>query len=264
MHPGGKHKSLIVSSDLGVLAEKHRAAYQSATPWPHLVLDDLVDPERVAAAETQEINRALGLEIQKVQGIVKAESPDVSGKAASEILDALLTAEFIEFLERLTGLADLIGDPSHSRAGLHVSPPGAFQALHRDFRRHPTTGQYHRINVLVFLNSDWKEEYRGELELWPPKASGPEQMKRIRPEAGRVVIFETTPTSYHGIPEPVNCPPGRARLSLASYYYTEQPGPQDRKDMKVFVPRRPQDPARLDVQKFKDLVNSVRDRRRSQ
>lgn len=258
MQTEGRQKSPIALADLRRLADEYRDIYDAATPWPHLILDDLVDPAFVAAAEAQEVTRALGLQIQKEQGIVKAESAEVSGEAARDILDSLLTPEFIAFLERITGIAGLIGDPSHALAGLHVSPPGAFQALHRDFRKHPTTNQYHRINVLVFLNSDWKQEYGGELELWPANRSACGQ--RILPEAGRMVLFETTPTSYHAIPEPVRCPPGRARLSLASYYYTEQPGPKDRPDMKLFRPRRPQDPLRLDVQKFKDVGHAIRGR----
>jgi Rps23 Pro-64 3,4-dihydroxylase Tpa1-like proline 4-hydroxylase len=254
----GQQRSPIAFGDLSGLADTYRDTYDAAEPWPHLVLEDLVDPAYVAAAETQEITRALGLELQKEQGIVKAESAEVSGGAAQEILDSLLAPAFIDFLEQLTGIDRLMGDPTHAKAGLHVSPPGAFQALHRDFRRHPTTHYYHRINVLVFLNSDWRHEYGGELELWPANRSACGQ--RIRPEAGRVVIFETTPTSYHAIPEPVSCPAGRARLSLASYYYTVNPGPKDQRDMKVFLPKRPQDPLRLDVQKFKDVFQGIRGR----
>jgi 2OG-Fe(II) oxygenase superfamily len=245
-------------SDLLSVADKHRAAYEATQPWPHLVLNGLVDPDFVAAAETQELTRALGLEVQEGPGIMKAESPEVIGEATKEILNSLLAPEFIAFLERLTGIAGLTTDPSFVRSGIHVLPPGAFQALHRDFRRHPTTGQYHRVKALVYLNSNWKQEYGGELELWPPKTSA-SGMRRIWPEAGKVVIYETRPNWYHGI-EPVKCPPGRARLSLAVSFYTEQPGPHDRPDMKLFRPRRPQDPWRIDVQKFKDVLNTVRDR----
>jgi Rps23 Pro-64 3,4-dihydroxylase Tpa1-like proline 4-hydroxylase len=187
--------------------------------------------------------------------MVKAESPQVDGQAANEILDSLLTPEFVAFLEGLTGIARLIPDSTHSWAGIHVSPPGATQALHRDFRLHPTNGLFHRVNVLVYLNSDWEKEYGGELELWPPntRAGG----KQVMPVAGRVVIFETTPTSYHGVPDPVRCPPGRARLSLASYYYTDYPGTNDRREAIFFSPKRPQDPWYLGVRGIKDISYSL-------
>jgi hypothetical protein len=250
-----QQRSPLALSDLSVLAEKYRDVYAEAAPWAHLVLDGLFDPSFVAEAEVQELTGALELEVQKGPGRLKAESAEVGGEAAAEILNSLLTPEFIDFLENFTGIAGLRADPSHTLAGLHVTPPGAFQGLHRDFRRHPITRQYHRVNVLVYLNSDWKLEYGGELELWSADMLTCGQ--RIRPLAGKMVIFETTATSYHGIPDPVRCPPGRARLSLASYYYTEYPGPHDRRETKIFLPRRPQDPLRIDVEKFKVVVYGV-------
>lgn len=230
----GQSDCPIALSDLALLASKYRERYLTASPWPHLVLDDLVDSTAIAAAETEELRRALDLKVHGGNRMVKAESPEVDGRSANDILDSLLTPEFVAFLEELTGIAGLIPDPTHSYAGIHVSPPGATQALHRDFRLHPVNGLFHRVNVLVYLNSDWKEEYGGELELWPEDTS--RGGKKVLPTAGRVVIFETTPTSFHGVPDPVRCPPGRARLSLASYYYTDYPGPNDRREAIVFSP----------------------------
>jgi hypothetical protein len=41
----------------------------------------------------------------------------------------------------------------------------------------------------------------------------------VEPVFNRMVIFTTSDTSYHGHPEPLRCPPGRSRRSLALYYY---------------------------------------------
>jgi 2OG-Fe(II) oxygenase superfamily len=259
--------SLFAISDLDQLAEDYRERFRSADPWPHVILDGLIDPAAIAAAEAQELERALELKVHRGNRMVKAESPEVSGRAANEILDALLAPPFVEFLEKLTGIERLLPDATHYWAGIHVSPPGSSQALHRDFRLHPTTGLFHRVNVLVYLNSDWQEEYGGDLEMWPADRSmcG----RRVRPDAGRVVIFETTPTSFHGLPDPVRCPPGRARLSLASFYYTDYPGATDRREPIVRSPKRPEDPWYMSFRPPKDIVfatlDSVRDlcRRRS-
>jgi hypothetical protein len=35
-----------------------------------------------------------------------------------------------------------------------------------------------------------------------------------------MVIFNTNDYTFHGNPEPVRCPPGMARRSIAMYYYT--------------------------------------------
>jgi Rps23 Pro-64 3,4-dihydroxylase Tpa1-like proline 4-hydroxylase len=172
--------------------------------------------------------------------MVKAESSEVTGQAARDILESLIAPEFVGFLEKLTGIEGLIADPTHTWAGIHVCPVGSSQAVHRDFRLHPTNGLYHRVNVLVYLNTIWKEEYGGELELWPSDMSA--CGKQVLPIAGRVVIFETTPSTCHGVPDPIRCPPEIARLSLASYYYTDYPSPVDRRSPLFLAPRRPQDP----------------------
>jgi hypothetical protein len=254
--PVDHHDSPLAVADLDRLAEECRERYLTAQPWPHLVLHDLIDPATIAEAEAEEVERALGLRIHRGNRMVKAESPEVTGKAANAILDSLLTPAFVRFLERVTGICGLKPDPTHAWAGIHVSPPGASQVIHRDFRLHPVNGLYHRVNVLVYLNSEWREEYGGELEMWSPRS--PECGRKVLPVAGTVVIFETTPSSYHGVPDPVRCPEGRARLSLASYYYTDTPGPADRREPIVFSPRRPQDAWRLSVRPPMDIAISLR------
>ena len=112
------------------------------------------------------------------------------------------------FLEELTGVSGLIPDPTHYWAGLHVNPPGAFQAIHRDFRVHPITGLFHRVNILIYLNSNWKSEYGGELELWKSDKSACE--RQVAPVAGKSVIFEAGPLAFHGIPEPIQLPYGKS------------------------------------------------------
>jgi hypothetical protein len=44
--------------------------------------------------------------------------------------------------------------------------------------------------------------------------------EKILPIFNRMVIFSTTDFSYHGHPEPLTCPEGWTRKSLALYYYS--------------------------------------------
>jgi Rps23 Pro-64 3,4-dihydroxylase Tpa1-like proline 4-hydroxylase len=258
--PGGTwtaHPTLpALPADLTAILEEHRGEYEAASPWPHVVLDDLFDPALIATAEREELEPSLALEVERNYRKIKAESPEPNGPAARQILASIHSDEFIAFLEELTGVSGLIPDPTHYWAGLHVNPPGAFQALHRDFRVHPITGLFHRVNVLVYLNSDWKKEYAGELELWRKDKSACE--RQVAPLAGKTAIFETGPLAFHGIPEPIACPPGRARLSLAAIFYTKEPPPNDRKESHFFRPKRPQDPWYMGFGTFGDGVNMVK------
>jgi Rps23 Pro-64 3,4-dihydroxylase Tpa1-like proline 4-hydroxylase len=229
----------ILRDDLSQLADQYRESYLASPPWPHVVIDSLFDPAIIAAAELEELEPALGFEIKRRARMVKAQSPVPSGPAAKEILQALDSPPFVAFLEDLTGISGLIADPTHYWAGLHVFPPGAYQSLHSDFLVHPVNGLAHRVNVLVYLNGDWKDEYEGNLELWKHDMTSHD---RIAPRAGSTVIFETSSATLHAVADPVRCPPGRARLSLATNYFATSPGPDHLKESRFRRPKRPQDP----------------------
>ena len=70
------------------------------------------------------------------------------------------SAEFISWLEDVTQIKDLQGDPKLFGGGLHQSVTGAFLDVHVDYNYHPETNYHRRLNVLVYLNKDWKEEVR--------------------------------------------------------------------------------------------------------
>jgi hypothetical protein len=96
--------------------------------------------------------------------------------------------------------------------------PGGLLKVHADFNIHHRTNLDRRLNVIVYLNKDWKEEYGGFFELWNENMS--EAVVRLLPLFNRMAIFSTTSTSYHGHPDPLTCPEDRSRKSLALYYYT--------------------------------------------
>src|SRR5580692_4285438 len=97
----GRQDSPIALAELTHLADKYREKYEAAQRWPHLILEDLINPAFIEAAEDQEIEAALGLEVQHWHRMIKAESAEVSGQAANEILNALCAPEFVTFLEEL-------------------------------------------------------------------------------------------------------------------------------------------------------------------
>ena len=249
---------LEIFANLSLQADACRENYRTAVPWRHIVLDGLIDPTVVSAAETQELEPALNLRVPRTHRMVKAESPQPNGPAANRILDALCSTAFVSFLEDLTGVTELTVDPARYARGLYVFLSGGFQSIHRDFRLHPTTGMFHRLAVLVYLNSDWQSDYGGELELWRSDMTACE--RRIAPAAGRVVIFEPTPTAIHGIPDPIRCPNGTAHLSLTCSYYTVSPGSEDRKETRFLRPKRPQDPWYLGFLTLREGVDAVRRR----
>jgi hypothetical protein len=124
----------------------------------------------------------------------------------------------LQFLEALTGIDGLIPDPYYGGAGPHQIVRGGFLKVHADFNWHPVLKLDRRLNLLVYLNKDWREEYGGHLELWNRAMTHAE--KKILPVFNRTVVFSTTDFSYHGHPQPLTCPEGWTRKSVSFYYYS--------------------------------------------
>jgi Rps23 Pro-64 3,4-dihydroxylase Tpa1-like proline 4-hydroxylase len=137
---------------------------------------------------------------------------------AREFIRFLNSQVFLDFLTNLTGIENLIPDPCLVGGGHHELKPGGFLKIHSDFNKHPDTKLDRRINVLVYLNKDWKPEYGGQFELWNETMT--ECVKKIEPIFNTMAIFSTTSKSYHGNPEIIKCEEGNSRKSIAMYYYT--------------------------------------------
>lgn len=140
------------------------------------------------------------------------------GDTTRLLLYQLNSSVFIEFLENLTGINGIIPDPHLEGGGLHQIQRGGFLKMHVDFNWHSKLRLDRRLNLLIYLNKNWKEEYGGHLELWDKDMTRCE--KKVLPIFNRCFIFNTSDFSYHGHPEPLTCPEGETRKSLALYYYS--------------------------------------------
>ncbi len=199
-------------------------AYADADPFPHVVIDDFL-PERVAEAVLSEFPPLESDDWQRFdeprQKKLASGSASKLGPYTRHVLDQFNSAPFVEFLNALTGIDGLVVDPYFEGGGLHQIARGGLLKVHVDFNRHSRTGLHRRINALLYLNQDWSDDYAGHLELWDRDVS--RCGRKVAPLFNRLVVFNTTDTSWHGHPEPLACPEGRSRKSLALYYYTVAP-----------------------------------------
>jgi Rps23 Pro-64 3,4-dihydroxylase Tpa1-like proline 4-hydroxylase len=205
------------------------ARYQHAEPFPHIVIEDFLRAEYVQALlphfpvpkvrsgqEDRSADMADGKPAQfRKRWISREHAVDV---AIRRLYWELNASPFVRLLESMTGIDGLLPDPYLLGGGIHQTEAGGFLRVHADFNRHPKLNLDRRLNLLIYFNEDWPEEYEGNLELWSPDLN--QCVQSIAPLAGRCVIFSTTSTSWHGHPTPLACPPERTRKSLALYYYT--------------------------------------------
>lgn len=144
------------------------------------------------------------------------------GSLLDRVMQELNSEIFLHWLQQVTEIeAPILGDADLFGGGLHQSINGAFLNVHVDYNIHPKTKQHRRLNVLVYMNKDWKDEYEGHLELWDLAKGKKERIAKIAPTFNRCVIFETNEVSYHGHPKHLKTPSGISRKSIATYYYTD-------------------------------------------
>ncbi|MBI3549134.1 MAG: 2OG-Fe(II) oxygenase [Elusimicrobia bacterium] len=146
----------------------------------------------------------------------KWTQPCVAGSCAAEFYNEINSPEFRGFLSDVTGIPALLSDPDLSGAGYHQVVDGGYLDVHVDFNRHK--GLDRRLNAIVYLNPDWREEYGGYLELWDMDRR--ERVGNVAPAFNRCVVFETNEISFHGHPVALRTG-GRTRRSLSVYYYTQ-------------------------------------------
>ncbi len=242
------------------IATARAVEYRLAKPFPHLLLDGLFAEDLLdeAVAELPTVARWAKYDTPDERKVVCSDA-GAFGPVAETLVHALNSAPFVRFLERLTGIQALIPDPHLHAAGYMKVPPGGFLGLHYDFAAQQELRLDRRINVLLYLNRDWRPEWGGQLELHSnePLDSDRHTVVEIEPLFNRLVIFNT-PQALHGHRRPVACPPDRARLCLSWYYYTAPPVPGwALHTRKVTFLGRERDPARLAIRTLNLLTPPI-------
>jgi Rps23 Pro-64 3,4-dihydroxylase Tpa1-like proline 4-hydroxylase len=207
---------------LEALAQGRAEEYKANKPYPHIYFDDFLpvevaeaalrdfpEPKEVAWHAYRDVNQHKKLAFDAVEKL----PPSIR-----DVLYFLNTRPMLKFLETLTGIQSVLPDPTYTGGGLHQIRPGGLLEVHADFSYHNGLRLDRRINVLIYLNKDWREEYGGHFELWDREVKRAE--KKILPVFNRCAIFTTTSVSFHGHPVPLACPPDRNRKSVATYYYS--------------------------------------------
>jgi len=205
-------------SEVAALARE----YRHNEPFPHIHLPDFLDPltAQAIADEFPSPNTAAWTQYkhhnENKMGMAKRELFPPRLRA---VADELNSAEFVAWLSQLTGIPGLIPDPSLEGGGLHQSARGGFLNVHTDFSNHHYQKNWRRrVNVIVYLNPGWQEQWGGAIEFWEPP------MRRCAakypPLLNHAVIFTTDERSLHGFADPLLCPEDVTRKSLAFYYYT--------------------------------------------
>lgn len=211
---------LLDASGVGSKGSDLAASYASAKPFPHIVIDNFLPGEMLenCLLEFPSNSGAIGENDSARERLKFSYNPDQLSEIIRIMFYSFNSLPFLTILENITKINGLIPDPYFRGGGLHELKQGGYLGIHSDFNHHKTMDLERRINVLIYLNKDWKSEYGGQLELWDENMTKPVQT--IIPLLNRCVIFNTTSNSNHGNPNLVNHPGNISRKSIALYYYT--------------------------------------------
>ena len=136
-----------------------------------------------------------------------------------EIINELNSKDFVDILKNITGLKGLTNDTHNDIgqwAGIRAMLPGAYQSIHSDARKHPHLGTEKRITLVGYVNKEWTEKDSGYTEVWNDDMT--KCVDKVAPKYNRILIFENTEKSYHGVPEVKNY----RKSFLTSYLLNEK------------------------------------------
>jgi Rps23 Pro-64 3,4-dihydroxylase Tpa1-like proline 4-hydroxylase len=226
------------------LSKQLSTKYQESQPFPHTVIDKFL-PKTILDSVLDEFNKNENWWYDKLKwtepyqvnkfywphDIETANKMPNDLPTISALVNYLNSPVMLKYLEELTGIDNLISDELLMGGGLHKITSGGKLAIHKDYNVHPVKKMYRRLNLLIYLNKDWKTEWEGNLELWNKDHTKLEVS--VEPLFNRAVIFTISEESLHGHPVPLNTPENVSRNSIALYYFTEV-NPSDNEHSVVF------------------------------
>jgi Rps23 Pro-64 3,4-dihydroxylase Tpa1-like proline 4-hydroxylase len=236
--------------------------FHGALPFEHCVIDGFLDTALADQLDTEFLPfdspkyfiYKNPLEDKKALNDWNAFSP-----ATYSLFQYLVSIEFVSLLSELMG-EHLYCDPGLHGGGWHIHGSGGNLNPHLDYSVHPKLGLQRKLNLIIYLGKDLREEHGGHLGLWSQVDGGPGALvQEIAPRFNRAVLFNTTQQSWHGMSRNLTQPAGIYRKSLAVYYLCDPPQEVDPRNRALYAPREHQknDPAVLEIiQKRADLARS--------
>lgn len=216
---------LVVEPQHLINANLLSESFNSAKPFRHVIIDDFFKPEFVAdlLAQFPAFERGNArAEDGSLGNKSTVEKIRKLGSAYTQLDDVIKSKPLLDFISSITGIPNLLYDPWYLGGGTHENRHGQNLDVHIDFNRHSVECWHRRLNLIVYLNHRWQDEWGGSLELHSDPRADDNEYTVVTPLFNRAVIFETTESSWHGFPS-IELPQQErdlTRRSIALYFYT--------------------------------------------
>lgn len=239
--------------------------FKEKKPFNHCIVDNFFD-EATAKALSEEFpdfESSTWYEYKNSIEIKKAcNNWNLFPQTTYKVFSYLNSREFLDPLEKFTGIQNLYPDMGLNGGGWHIHASGGKLNPHLDYSIHPKMPFQRKLNIIVYLEPDWQESWGGHLGLYTHNESkhAPEKLEvEILPKFNRAVFFDTTQNSWHGLCQTVTSPEGICRKSIAAYFLTDPPADADSRGKAFFAPTKEQenDEAVLDLIQKRAQVNTA-------
>jgi hypothetical protein len=217
-----------IINDLYLDLAAFKPAFHSARPFPHVVLDDFLDPaffsqlcEVTQAERKTGSGRKFDTQHEKSKWISINDSlPEM----LASLIDALNDERWVANLASLSDIPGLVSTQcGNSQLGnYHLMEPGGFLAPHVDHASEPETGLPHVLNIILYLSEEWDEAYGGSTTFYDSK--GKRLVSEVKYRPNRAVIFMHTPYSFHCVEE-IQADIPLPRKTLYVDYYSQSFNP---------------------------------------
>jgi hypothetical protein len=204
------------------VAESLPGLYRTNKPFPYLVIDNFFKEEVLELIEQNLYDESAEFK-KKFTDPYQRNKTISTGDAVPLILRGVATQFssplMIRYIESITGITRLLPDPYYNTdyGYYHIVGSGGVLGSHVDHSHHSKLGIPHVLNLVVYISKNWNPDDGGELCLYD--AAGKTVLERIVCSYNRAVIFECSPTAFHGV-APINETSKNRRHSLYFAYYT--------------------------------------------
>jgi Rps23 Pro-64 3,4-dihydroxylase Tpa1-like proline 4-hydroxylase len=190
--------------------------HPEGTRTRHFVVDDILPPELCTAAFNAFPKNANGF--VKLSSFKERKKTSVKLEKFDPILSAITYSfqnnAIVELVSNIIGFKQIEPDPILYAGGLSIMTKGDFLNPHIDNSHDAHRQRYRRLNLLYYVSPDWKLENGGNFELWDEKRVA---QKTLVSSANRLVVMETTKTSWHSVSPVVSDKP---RCCISNYYFS--------------------------------------------
>jgi len=188
-------------------------------PYPMIVLDNFlpIDYANKFKEECETIPNEHWSDFTRRGSSMKECKKLEVAPIAFDFVNQMHSALGMEWLEKVTGIKDLIPDPHLVGAGYSRTYRGHSLKVHTDFNWNDRLKLHRMLSFIIYLNPDWDESWGGGLRFYD--FNNEKVIQDVPCVHNRVIIWRYHKRGFHGYPDPLACPVGISRNTFRLFFY---------------------------------------------